>query len=131
MKPYALLLQDATTVQRIDGVHAFSARDRSGSFTIWAGHAPLMTVLDFGLARFRCTDDTWRYLALPGGVLYFRDDTLTLSARRFYHSDDYATIEASLAERLRVEEDALHCTRTSLRRMEEEVLKRLYETAKW
>ena len=55
-----------------------------------------MTTLVFGLARFRVGESAWQYLAVPGGVLYFQDDVLTLSTRRFLIDDDYQAISKTL-----------------------------------
>lgn len=127
MKTYSILLQDATREQHIDEVCAFVGEDASGSFSIWAGHENMMTVLNMGLARIRLNTQSWQYLAVPGALLYFRDNTLTLSTRRYFLGNDYAQIVASLREQLLTEEKNLQNIKTSFRRMEDETLKRLYE----
>jgi hypothetical protein len=52
-----LHLQSAVRCERIDGVLSFVGSDASGSFGIQPGRARFMTVLDYGLSRFRdaCT----------------------------------------------------------------------------
>jgi len=127
MNAFTLLVQDATNAQRFPGVTSFVGEDASGSFGILAGHARMMTTLVVGLARFRVGDDAWQYLALPGGVLYFADDTLTLSTRRFLLGGDYTRISVELEQQLVAEEQALRTIKSSLHRMEEEILKRLWE----
>jgi F-type H+-transporting ATPase subunit epsilon len=123
---FTLTLLDATHSQRIDGVTSFVGEDASGSFGILPGHARMMTVLVFGLARFRTAADDWHYLALPGALLYFSDNALSLGTRRFLLDDDYGRISAALHEQLLAEERALHEIRNSLQRMEEQLLKRLW-----
>jgi F-type H+-transporting ATPase subunit epsilon len=91
-----------------------------------AGHARTMTSLVIGLARFRVGDNDWQYLALPGAVLYFCEDVLTLSTRRYLLDDDYLRISQALQEQLLAEEQALQSMKDSLRKMEEEILKRLW-----
>jgi F-type H+-transporting ATPase subunit epsilon len=127
MTAFTLLLQDATGAERIDGVEVFIGEDASGSFGILAGHARIMTTLVVGLARFRRGDSDWQYLAMPGAVLYFRDDTLALSTRRYLRDSDYLRISSALREQLLAEEEKLQTTRDSLRRMEESLLKHLWE----
>jgi F-type H+-transporting ATPase subunit epsilon len=124
---FTLLVQDATNAQRFSGVTSFVGEDASGSFGILAGHARMMTTLVVGLARFRLGDDAWQYLALPGAVLYFADATLTLSTRRFLLGGDYTRISEELEQQLVAEEQALRTIKSSLHRMEEEILKRLWE----
>jgi F-type H+-transporting ATPase subunit epsilon len=126
MNLFSLRLQDATRVQEIPGVASFVGEDASGSFGILAGHARMMTVLVTGLARFRVGDGSWRYLAVPGALVYFLDDVLTLSTRRFLIADDYMRVSQALREQLLTEEETLRGTKESLHRMEEEVLKRLW-----
>ena len=96
-------------------------------FGILAGHARMMTSLIVGLARFRVGEEHWRYLALPGAVLYFHDDKLTLSTRRYLLDDDHMRISQALQQQLLAEEDALKTIKHSLRQMEQEALKRLWE----
>ena len=127
MRTFALILQDATRTQTIAAVSAFTGSDGSGSFSLWAGHQRFMTELIFGLARYRTVDESWRYLALPGALLYFRDNTLTLSTRRYLCGDSYPEVSAALREQLLAEEENLHSVKTSLRQMEDAILKRLYE----
>jgi F-type H+-transporting ATPase subunit epsilon len=127
MKTFTLILQDATHTQRIEQVTSFVGEDATGSFGILAGHARMMSSLVFGLARFRTRENAWQYLALPGAVLYFNDNELSLSTRRYLVDDDYERISIALHEQLLAEEKELHELKKSLHHMEEEVLRRLWE----
>ena len=127
MNTFDLQLQDATRTERIAQVSAFIGEDSSGSFGILAGHARLMTSLAVGLARFRVGDGPWQYLALPGGLLYFHDNRLTLSTRHYLLDEDYTRISAAMQRELLAEEERLHAVKTSLHSMEEEVLRRLWQ----
>ena len=127
MRTLTLILQDATHTQRIEQVTSFVGEDATGSFGILAGHARMMTSLVFGLARFRTRENAWQYLALPGAVLYFNDNELSLSTRRYLLDDDYERISIALHEQLLAEENELRELKKSLHHMEEEVLRRLWE----
>jgi F-type H+-transporting ATPase subunit epsilon len=128
VKPsFTLRLQDATRTEEITGVTSFVGEDASGSFGILAGHARMLTVLITGLARFRVSPDSWQYLAVPGALLYFRDNVLTLSTRRYLLDADYTRISQALQQQLLAEEEKLHSMTTSLHRMEEAMLKRLWD----
>jgi F-type H+-transporting ATPase subunit epsilon len=124
---FTLLLHDAFRSERIDGVNSFVGEDGSGSFGILPDHDRLMTTLVIGMSRFRIGDAKWQYLAMPGAVLYFLNNVLTLSTRRYLRDDDYMRISAALQEQILVEEEQLQATRASLRRMEESLLKRLWD----
>jgi F-type H+-transporting ATPase subunit epsilon len=130
MNRFSLVLQDATHSERFDGVSGFVGEDASGSFGIEANHARLMAVLMFGLARFRIGDEPWQYLALPGAVLYFEHNILTLNTRRFLRDSDYLRISAALQQQLLAEEENLRSVKESLHRMEEEILRRMWEMSR-
>ena len=127
MKPFVIELADTSGTRRIDDAVSFVGEDASGSFGLMAGHARFMTVLRFGLARYRRADGAWQYLGMPGAVLEFAADRLWLGARRFLLDEDYTRICRLLSEQLADEERSLHDTKVSLRRMEEELLRRLWQ----
>jgi F-type H+-transporting ATPase subunit epsilon len=126
MKAYSLLLCDASRSLRLEGVRSFVGEDASGSFGIQAGHARFMSCLNFGLARFRQEEASWHYLAMPGAVLYFVDNCLHLSTRRFFLDEDYGRIVTLLREQLLEEEESLRDLKESLKRLETEILKRIW-----
>lgn len=125
MRTLTLHLESATQYERVETVVSFVGEDESGSFGILPGHARMMTVLTFGLARFRVVDEGWQFLAAPGAVVYHIDDQLHLSTRRYLRGADYESISAALQAQLLAEEQALHAVKQSIRRLEEEMLKRL------
>jgi len=125
MSQFALNLFDASHEQRIEGVTSFVGDDASGSFGIQANHARFMTTLIFGLARFRLETEEWQYLALPGAVVYFNNNELSISTRHFLIDTDLERISALLEQQLITEEDNLRATKESLHRMEQAMLKRM------
>lgn len=126
MRTFVLHLESATQYERIENVVSFVGEDASGSFGILPGHARLMTVLEFGLARFRVAGGDLQFLAAPGAVVYHVDDQLHFSTRRYLRDTDYERIRAALHEQLLAEDQVLHVAKQSLRRLEEEMLKRLW-----
>lgn len=127
MSTFELVLQDARHRESFSGLAAFAGTDASGSFSIWPRHAWFMTVLGLGLARFRFAgQEGWRYLALPGGLLEFRDNRLLVSCRRYLLGDDCDRLEADLRAQLAAEETDLCSLRRNLLRMEDEVLGQLF-----
>ena len=87
----------------------------------------MMTLLRFGLARFRVLGGDWEYLALPGALAYFLEGKLYLSSRHYLRGKDYDGISAALEQELLVEEDQLHAIKQSVHRLEEEMFKRLWK----
>ena len=126
MSTFTLVLQDANGAETISDVTSFVGEDATGSFGILAGHARMVTALVVGLARFR-RGDGWEYLALPGGVLRFDRNVLTLAARHYLRSGDYLAITSALRQQLLAEERELAQVKRSLREMEERLLTRLWQ----
>lgn len=127
MNTFVLHLQSATQYERIERVISFVGQDASGALGILPGHERLMTLLEFGLARFCVDDDSWQYLAVPGALVYFVDNQCFLNTRRYLRRSDFEIVRASLKQQFLAEERALHDVKESLKRLEEEMFKRLLE----
>jgi F-type H+-transporting ATPase subunit epsilon len=127
---FTLLLQSAGQHERIEGVTSFVGEDDTGSFGILPGHARMIAVLTYGLARFRAGPEPWVYVALPGGVLYFVRNELRISTRRYFKDSDYRRISGGLLDRLLGEEEEIRATRESVYRLEQEMFRRLREMAR-
>ena len=125
MKTFTLQLWHALGRESIENVTSFIGEDASGSFGILAGRARFMTSLVFGLARFHCADEDWRYIAVPGALLYFSANQLMLTTRRYLIDSDYARVSTALQDQLLAEEMRLREMRASLHRMEESFLRRM------
>jgi F-type H+-transporting ATPase subunit epsilon len=113
--------------ERIEGVSDFIGEDASGSFGIRPGHERFLTLLGVGLARFRGVGEPWQYLALPGALLYFEQGRMQISTRHYLKDTDHARIGRLLRERMAAEQRELDAAKESLRRMDEELLRRLWE----
>jgi F-type H+-transporting ATPase subunit epsilon len=127
MNTFIMHLQSATQYERIENVLSFVGQDDSGSFGILSGHARMMTLLSFGLARFRVVSQDWEYLALPGALAYFVAGQLYLSTRRYLRGKDYEQLSVALRKELLAEEVALCEMKQSVRRLEEEMFRRLWK----
>lgn len=127
MKSFTVQLLSARSAQRIDDVTGFVGEDASGSFGLLADHARFMTALRPGLARIRVGEQPWQYVAAPRALLYFVDNILTLTTRRYVIDSDYERISHTLQQELMAEERELRSVRRSLEAMEEHLLKRLWQ----
>jgi F-type H+-transporting ATPase subunit epsilon len=130
MSRFTLHVQAATQYERIDDVVSFVGTDGSGSFGLLAGHERMITTLRFGLAQFRSADGGRQYLALPGAVLYFVNNELFINTRQYLRDSDYRRIADALEAQLVNEEANLQTMKNSLRRLEEEMFKRLWKMAR-
>lgn len=127
MRTLVLHLESATQYERIEDVVSFVGEDASGSFGILPGHARLSTVLEFGLARFRADGEGWQFLAAPGAVIHCAGNELHFTTRRYLRDSDFERVRTALREQLLAEEEALRTVKQSLRRLEEEMLRRLWK----
>lgn len=127
MNTFRLQLMSMTRSESVPDVVRFAGRDAAGSFGILANAHRRMTVLVFGLAHFQDAAGKVEYLALPGGLLYFADNELRIATTNFVRSSGLEEISAALDRQLRQEESELHDVKQSLHRLDEEVLKRMYE----
>ena len=131
MNTFAMQLYDATQQQRIENVTSFIGEDSNGCFGLKAHHARFMTTLIFGLFRYRLQADDWQYLAVPGGVLYFNKNELTISTRHFLVDSNFERISDLLKHQLLAEEETLSATRSSLQKMERSILARLWNLQRY
>ncbi|CAL1239756.1 F0F1 ATP synthase subunit epsilon [Candidatus Methylocalor cossyra] len=127
MATFVLHLHSPSQSERIDAVESFVGEDASGSFGLRAHHERFMTTLVFGLARFRRSGQPWHYLALPGALLYFVDNTLFINTRHYLHGADYRRISVALTEQLLKEEEVLVGLKQHLKHLEEAMLKHLLD----
>ena len=127
MNTFPMHLESTTQYERIENVVSFIGEDDSGSFGVLPGHTRMMTLLRFGLARFRVLGQDWEYLALPGALAYFLDSELHLSTRHYLRDKDFDRISTALEQELLVEESNLQVVKQSLHRLEEEMFKRLWK----
>lgn len=130
MNHFSLILRDTGQHLQVDQVVSFVGEDDSGSFGIQAGHRRMMTHLLFGLARFRTERSPWQYLAMPGAILYFDSNRLMLSTRRYFLGEDMEQMTRVLHDTLAAEEQALAQMKQNIERLEEGVMKRLWELGK-
>jgi F-type H+-transporting ATPase subunit epsilon len=125
MNTFTLRLLGAARSEEIGGVCSFVGEDRSGQFGIQALHEPLVTVLEFGLARFRREDAPWEYVGLPGGLLYMAGNRLHVCTTHYIRDTQRDRLVRALEAELRREQVLLNEFHASLKRLEEEMLRRL------
>ena len=83
-------------------------------------------LLGYSSTRFHVDEEPWQYLAVPGAVLYFNNNRLTITTRHFLIDHNFERISSLLQQQLLTEEDNLRTMKESLHVMENEILKRLW-----
>lgn len=127
MRTMRVRLLDNESLEEMDDVVLIAAHDGSGGFSILPGHIPFMTMLDSGLVRIRHQDGREDYLGQPGGLLEVTRDAVSITTRRLFRERDAAALEQQMQVNLELEESRLRATRATLKHMEDEVLRRIFE----
>ncbi|MEZ5729282.1 MAG: hypothetical protein R3E48_15580 [Burkholderiaceae bacterium] len=127
MNTFVLEIDAATRSERIEGVRSFVGEDGSGQFGVLAGRSRMATVLAFGLARFQIGEQAWQYLALPGGVAYFDAGVLRIATRRYLYGTDLHEVGDALRDEILADERQIATARENLRRLEQAMMRRLWE----
>jgi F-type H+-transporting ATPase subunit epsilon len=125
MNTFSLAVIDTGEMTRFDGIRQFIGADDGGSFGFLAGHAHTVALLRYGLSRFIDDGGVWRYLAMPGGVLRFADNRLTIVTIRYFLGDDPDAIGAELEAAMRQTDSEVHRSRAALAEIEHSLVKRL------
>ena len=127
MNGFTLIVLDNLDTERFENVTQFIGADDHGSFGILAGHIHCVALLRYGLARFSDQAGVWHYLALPGGVLRFADNQLTVTTIRYFLGDDRNAICEQLAEEMARTDSEVHAARATLSEIERSLVRRLAE----
>ena len=119
-------LLSSNQTQKFTNVTSFLGIDATGSFGIQAHHEPFMTVLALGLSRFRVeNEESWRYVALPSGLLSFRANQLTISTHYFWIDTDFNRLTHLLEQQAETDQKNMRTIRENLQRMELAMLKKI------
>lgn len=125
MRTFGLALLDSHGENRFARVRQFVGADASGMFGILPGHEAMVAVLRYGLARFLDDTGAWHYAALPGGVLRFSDNTLSITSVRYFLGDEPGALVAGLASEMAREDSELSTARQTLKKIDWSLLRRL------
>jgi len=131
MSHFTLHLQDATKYEKVTNITSFVGQDQVGKFGLMANHERFITSLNFGLAKYNVNNENWIYIALPGGILHFVNNELFISTRQYLVDTNYERISNLLEKDIRSEENKLQNMRQSLRKMEQEMFKRLWDVGRF
>lgn len=130
MKTFSLSLFDSNQVQHFEDVTQCIAADVTGSFGILTGHERMVAVLRYGLLRFSDSSGAWCYVAMPGGVLRFDGNHLSVITSRYFLGDDRNALVKQLEAEMTREDSDISNARATLAQIERTLMKRLSELGK-
>lgn len=127
MKSFGLTLLDTRGSVRFDDITQFIGADADGSFGMLAGHIHAVMLLRYGLARFCDGAGVWHYVTLPGGVLRFAENHLTVTTVRYFLGDDPNVICQRLVDEMAQTDSEVHTVRAMLSEIERMLVRRMAE----
>jgi len=127
MRTLPVTLLDNESSSDLTGVVALRAEDASGGFTILPGHIALLTILTPGLVRLGYENDEQEFVGQPGSLLRVEAGSVTLTSRRLFRGKDADAVLELMRHQLADEESRLRSTRATLKHMEDEILRRIFE----
>lgn len=122
---FTLQLYSATRSIITKDITSFVGTDQSGSFGIMANHQRLMTCLEYGLMQLRHVDGAIEYAAIPGGILYFVDNILTISTRYYFLSANDQEILTMLDKTAAAEQKNIEEIKTIFHELDRNLLRHL------
>lgn len=124
MRTFPLTLLDSRGSDRFAQVCQFIGADGSGAFGVLAGHEALVAVLRYGLARFEDAGG-WHYAAIPGGILHFRDNALSVVTVRYFLGVNADELAERLTQEMARDDSELVAARQTLAKIDRTLVRRL------
>lgn len=112
-------------MENFDDVISFCGKGEDGMFGILANAERRIYSLKYGLAYFKNADGSIEYLALPGGILYFVSNNLSIATRNYVRSSEYREVNAILEQKIKAEEEMIGEIKRNLHEIDQEIIKRL------
>lgn len=125
MSAFTLYLQGTTQNETFENVVLFNGEDESGRFAILAHHIRMIAILKYSLAWFDIKNEDRQYLALPGGILYFKNNELYINTEKYYRNSDYQEMANVVDSKVKLEESNLHLFKNNLQKLELALLRQL------
>ncbi len=130
MNSFLLSIIDIEQQLQQDDITSFVASDDSGSFGILANHAPMVTCLRPGIARYRRQQGAWLYIAQAGAVLTFRSNHLHIATPQFLHSEDHSQLVAQMDAAWHAAAQELQQDRQHVVALEQSLARKLWQLSR-
>jgi len=113
-------------VETIENISFFRAEDRSGSFGILPRHTEFLTTLEPSIA-IAVIEEREHYYAFNGGVLSFKDNRLTITAKEFVQSDKVGELLEMIKRSFKAQEEKERLFRDNIENLQKAFIKKLIE----
>ena len=113
-------------VETVKNISFFRAEDRSGSFGILPRHIEFLTILEPSIA-IAVIEDRETYYAFNSGVLSFKNNVLTITAKEFVQSDNISKLLEMIKHTFKEQEEKERLFRDSIENLQKAFIKKLIE----
>jgi len=113
-------------VEIVENISFFRAEDRSGSFGILPRHIEFLTTLEPSIA-IAVIEDKEYYYAFNGGVLSFKNNMLTITAKEFVQSDKVSKLLEMIKQSFKEQEEKERLFSDNIENLQKAFIKKLIE----
>jgi len=113
-------------VETVKNISFFRAEDRSGSFGILPRHIEFLTILEPSIA-IAAIEDREHYYAFNSGVLSFKNNALTITAKEFVQSDNISKLLEMIKHTFKEQEEKERLFRDSIENLQKAFIKKLID----
>ncbi len=113
-------------VETVKNISFFRAEDRSGSFGILPRHIEFLTILEPSIA-IAVIEDKEHYYAFNSGVLSFKNNALTITAKEFVQSDNISKLLEMIKHTFKEQEEKERLFRDNIENLQKAFIKKLID----
>lgn len=113
-------------VETVENISFFRAEDRSGSFGILPRHIEFLTTLEPSIA-IAVIEEREYYYAFNGGVLSFKNNALTITAKEFVQSDNISELLKMIQHTFKEQEEKERQFSDNIENLQKAFIKKLIE----
>ncbi len=113
-------------IKSVENISFFRAEDKSGSFGILPRHIEFLTILEPAIA-IAVIEDKECYYAFNSGVLSFRNNALTVTAKEFVQSDKISELLVMIKSSFKEQEEKERLFSDNIENLQNAFIKKMIE----
>ncbi len=113
-------------IKSVENISFFRAEDKSGSFGILPRHIEFLTILEPAIA-IAVIEDKECYYAFNSGVLSFRNNALTITAKEFVQSDKISELLVMIKSSFKEQEEKERLFSDNIENLQNAFIKKMIE----
>lgn len=114
------------SVEEIENISFFRAEDESGTFGLLAHHTHFLTILKPSVS-IAVINEKEHYYAFNGGILTFKDNLLTITAKEFVQSDRMKELKTMIKKSFEQMEEKDHMFYENMENLQKAFFRKIIE----